>query len=248
MASTGSPPNKPTGNAIQASALNTLPAVFACIVYFVAPALYFGTEFYVSQEHSPSYSYKEHYTSQLAVSKEYIDKKTGRLAVSPRGNLMNLMFFSHGLLFLLGQRLLLSSFKASKLVKARTIAAVGYMIGTTLLAAIPAGDKEEEAGLAPFHILGAVLAIGSGNVTALLTGIAAERWSLHKVVPLVSGIIGLVSFVAFIAVGEKGPTPGLYQRASIYPIEVWMFFTADMLMGEISKFMKEMDQEIIKQE
>ncbi|PPJ60901.1 hypothetical protein CBER1_06213 [Cercospora berteroae] len=248
MASTGSPSSKHKDDTVSASSLHTLPAVFACIVYFITPAIYFGTEFYVSQEYSPSYSYKEHYTSQLAVSEEYVEKKTGRLAVSPRGNLMNLMFFVHGILYLLGQRLLLNSFKAPKLAKARTIAAVAYMIGTTLLAAIPAGDKEEEAGLAPFHILGAVLAIVLGNVNSLLTGIAAERWGLHKVVSLISGVVGLVSFVAFIAVGEKGTTPGLYQRASIYPIEAWMFFTADMLMGEISKFMKEMDQEIIKQE
>ncbi|KAM3413989.1 hypothetical protein BST61_g10653 [Cercospora zeina] len=247
MASIRSSSSKPSDDVVPASStasLNTGPAILACIIYFVTPALYFGTEFYVSQAYSPSYSYEEHYTSQLAVSVGYVEQNTGRLAVSPRGNLMNIMFFANGILFLLGQRLLLSSFKAPRLANTRMFVAVGYMVGTTMLAAVPAGNKQEEAGLAPVHFLGAVLAIVLGNVNSLLTGITAERWGLHKVMSLLCGIVGVLGFALFVVSGGNNPTPGLYQRSSIYPTEAWMFFTADMLMGEISKVMKQKDEEI----
>ncbi|KAF2213569.1 hypothetical protein CERZMDRAFT_96399 [Cercospora zeae-maydis SCOH1-5] len=247
MASTRSTSSKSSDHVVPAlstASLNTGPAILACIIYFVTPALYFGIEFYVSQEYSPSYSYEEHYTSQLAVPVEYVERNTGRLAFSPRGNLMNAMFFANGILFLLGQRLLLSSFKAPRLATTRMVVAVGYMVGTTMLAAVPAGNKQEEAGLAPVHFIGAVLAIVLGNMNSLLTGITAERWGLHKIVSLVCGVVGLVGLGVFVVSGEDSPTPGLYQRSSIYPTEVWMFFTADMLMGEISKAMKEKDEEV----
>ncbi|KAI5364046.1 hypothetical protein Slin15195_G097010 [Septoria linicola] len=224
--------------------LNSGTAVLACIIYFLTPALYLGIEYYVSLDYAPSYSYRTHYTSQLAVPDEYVERNTGRTAFSPRAHLMNYMFIANGLLYLIGQRLLLGCFdKTLQLATTRIFLAMGHCIGFILVAAVPGGPKQEEAGIAWVHFVGALLAIVMGNVNSLITGIVTPQWGLHKIISLACGTVGLCSTVLFFLSVGRGPSPGLWQRLSLYPTQLWMFFTADMLMAEISKLMKELDKE-----
>ena len=229
------------------STFNASSAVVACIIYFLNPTIYLGTELLAAQSYTPSYNYKTHFTSQLGIPYEYVEPNTGRQAFSPRANTMNIMFVIHGVLFLAGQWFLLRTFDQPKLATARIWTARVFLVGITMVAAVPGGPRAEEpGGLGIIHVLGAFLAITSGNINSLLTGIAAEKWGLHKVASLMCGVAGLCGLVAFFAGGGKGPTPGFYQRISIYPTQIWMFFMADMLFQNISKVVKEADEEFVR--
>lgn len=230
------------------STFNASYAIVACIIYFLNPTIYFGTELLAAQAYTPSYNYKTHFTSQLGIPYEYVEPMSGLQAFSPRANYMNVMFVTHGVLFLAGQWFLLRAFDKPELATARIWTARVFLVGITMVAAVPGGPRAEEpGGLGIIHVLGAFLAILSGNINSILTGVAAEKWGLHKAASLMCGVVGLCGLVAFFAGGGRGLTPGLYQRISIYPTQIWMFFTADMLFQNISKVVKEADEEFVRQ-
>lgn len=100
-------------------------------------------------------------------------------------------------------------------------AVCAYAIGSVLVAAVHAGDGSA-------HVLGAVLAIGAGNVIAVLVGSSTRncpRWYSSGSVAL--GVAGFVASGLLIA--GLGPV-GAVERASIYSFVGWELLTAGVLL------------------
>ncbi|ORI18968.1 hypothetical protein BJD99_19850 [Rhodococcus sp. 1163] len=99
-------------------------------------------------------------------------------------------------------------------------AIAAYSLGSVLVAVVHAGDGNT-------HIIGAVLAIGAGNIIALLVGTGVPtcpRWYSRGSVGL--GVLGFVASGLLIA--GVGPV-GVMERASIYTFTGWELLTAAAL-------------------
>lgn len=100
-------------------------------------------------------------------------------------------------------------------------AIAAYSVGTALVATVHAGDGSA-------HVIGAVLAIGAGNVIALVVGTgvpACPRWYRSGSVAL--GIAGCAAAACLIA--GIGPV-GLAERSAIYTFTGWEILTAVALL------------------
>jgi hypothetical protein len=112
------------------------------------------------------------------------------------------------------------------------VATAGLLAAGSILVAIFHGSAEAFAdGTASYHALGATVGFVSGNVLVILIG------RLHQVLGLSrrlgrllvgSGILGLVSMVAFGAVVASGAGVliGLFERGAIY-----FFLIGLMILG-----------------
>lgn len=92
-----------------------------------------------------------------------------------------------------------------------------YSVGSVLVATVHAGDGSA-------HVIGAVLAIGAGNVIALLAGTrtgGSPRWYSRSSVAL--GSLGFAASALLVA--GVGPV-GAVERASIYTFVAWELLTA----------------------
>lgn len=96
-------------------------------------------------------------------------------------------------------------------------AVIGYSVGSVLVATVHSGDGSA-------HVVGAVLAIGAGNVIAVVVGTgvrACPRW--YSGGSLALGVVGFFASVLLIA--GIGPV-GAVERASIYTFVAWELLTA----------------------
>lgn len=101
-------------------------------------------------------------------------------------------------------------------------AVAAYAVGSVLVALVHAGDG-------PGHVLGAVLAIGAGNVIAVTVGSgvpSCPRW--YSVGSVGLGVVGFAASVLLVA--GIGPV-GAVERTSIYTFTAWELLTAVTLYG-----------------
>lgn len=234
-----------------AIAAEHIPALMAITIYTILPIAYWTTEWHASQAYRPSYSYRDHYTSNLGVPHSWIDPIIKTRTFSRRAYLMNSMFILNGLHFLLGQICLLAASsqqqqKSSPKLKSSRIAVASlYCIGIILVAAFPSSPIDVESGSSAMHVLGAGFAIGGGNVNSLLAGIAAPSRNLfYKTSCLALGSLGLLSLAVFLNRGGlEHADKGLWQRGAIYPTLIWELLTAGCLIAESSRQVDRRKQE-----
>lgn len=96
-----------------------------------------------------------------------------------------------------------------------------YSVGSVLVASVHAGDGSA-------HVIGAILAIGAGNVIAVLVGMSTPhcpQW--YSSASLALGVLGFAASGMLIA--GVGPV-GAVERASIYTFVGWEALTAAALL------------------
>ena len=88
------------------------------------------------------------------------------------------------------------------------------------------------------HILGACIAIISGNVMAIVAGVQSPRahappW--YRVTSIVLGAIGLAGFIGIAAI-EGPPYPGaILERLAVYAILIWWLVTSLSLLVRVRR-------------
>lgn len=183
-------------------------------VLVAGPAIFFLAEFTAAAAWTdPPYSYTYHYISNLGVRGPL--KALGQFMNSPLAWVMNTGFFLFGIILFVGVALLRGR-RWSALILAAVVA-----VGSALLAFFPGSGDPPDGGV-DYHSLGALAAIGGGNVLAIVLGrqhrlVGVARKPARAM--LVLGMIGLVSLPAFLAVAGSGANGlvGLVERVAAYP-------------------------------
>ena len=148
----------------------------------------------------------------------------GQVGNSPLGGVMDAGWVLYGVSLIVGA-LLVFDLRCG----ARSIAIVVFAsisgIGVSLVGLFQGSNANVATGLIYFHQFGAQGVIVAGNVMAILVGAAGARIGLGRgrsASSVVLGVVGLVSFVVFMADVFTGWmwNIGMFERAAIYPIMV----------------------------
>ncbi|GAB3605557.1 DUF998 domain-containing protein [Conyzicola nivalis] len=164
----------------------------------------------------PRYDHAANYISDLGVPDAQI--YGGRDVYSPLAWVMNTGFVLEGVFFVLGAVLLAVLFRGvSRWLFVGF--AVLHGVGIVLV-----GLFNEAADAGPLHLIGALLAIVFGNLTALVAGVAAVRAGLPRwfsVASVVLPVVGLLSEGVLLAGLSDVRFDGLWERGGVYSVTVW---------------------------
>lgn len=168
--------------------------------------------------HHPVYRYSHNYISDLGIP------ECGPQICSPLHNVMNAGFAVEGVLFLLACWLLRPQFPGG-LGWAAVLAGGLHGIGGVLIALFHSGG---EADGVTWHQVGAVMAIGGGNLCLIATGLAVGRCS-----PLYAGfslLLGMGGLVCMMMIPYVALPIGIIERAAVYPITLWQLVSGFSLL------------------
>ncbi|MDB5693246.1 MAG: hypothetical protein JWO81_2309 [Alphaproteobacteria bacterium] len=176
------------------------------------------------------YSYRTNWISDLGAPVAGVFH--GREVDSPLHALMNAGFLADGMLFLVGAILLARSTPAKRATGFLALAAA-HAAGMILVGLVP---ETAPAPTASLHLLGALLAIGGGNLAIMLAPRRVPPPGRRPSGGMVLGLVGLAGFLALTAGGAIFPHllasagPGLVERLSVYPITAWELLTGLALL------------------
>ncbi|MEO6086259.1 MAG: DUF998 domain-containing protein [Umezawaea sp.] len=139
--------------------------------------------------HDPPYRYAVNYISDLGA------------AGSPLAWVMNTAFVVQGMGFLVLGLAIAAQLRGPRRFLVAGLA-VAHAVGNVLVAAFPSSTGSG------FHLAGAVLAIGGGNLAALFVGLRGLP------------VLGLVSVLLLGRIGA-GEIDGLWERGGVYSITAW---------------------------
>lgn len=116
----------------------------------------------------------------------------------------------------------------------RTLLALFFAVGLTLMALIHGGPREKFWNIIGWHWNGMALAAIAGNLNSILAATkpgqlgSLESSALYRLPSLALGVFGLFSYYQFMTLGEWDyqTKVGGWQRASLYPIFAWELLTA----------------------
>jgi hypothetical membrane protein len=176
---------------------------------------------------APAYSYARNWISDLGAPA--VGVFHGRMVSSPLHGVMNAAFVADGLLFLLGAILLARPARPDRTSFFLALAAA-HSAGMQLVGLVP---ETIPAPVGSLHLLGALLAIGGGNLAIILgSRLAGPRW-----IGLPLGLLGLTALLALgfpAALAAAGG--GLVERLSVYPITAWELIAGvSLLLGRGSE-------------
>lgn len=171
------------------------------------------------------YSRARHYVSDLGLAG--CAELTGRTVCSPRHALMNASFVLHALL--VGAATVLLRDLVPRRARPWVVAAaLAHAVGVAWVGLVPGSLAEPVGGLPRYvvHNVGSAAAVVGGNLAALVAGASLLRrhrgWAVAS---LVLGGAGALATVLDVVGVEVGPGPGAGQRATMYPIVVWLVGT-----------------------
>ncbi|WP_455818224.1 DUF998 domain-containing protein [Pseudomonas cerasi] len=168
--------------------------------------------------HHPAYRYSHNYISDLGIPECALQ------ICSPLHNVMNTGFAAEGVLFLLACWLLRPQL-AGGMGWAALLAGGLHGIGGVLIALFHSGG--EAAGVT-WHQVGAVMAIGGGNLCLIATGLAIRRCT-----PVYAGfslLLGMGGLVCMLMIPYVALPIGIIERAAVYPITLWQLVSGFSLL------------------
>lgn len=173
-----------------------------------------------------AYDYSYNYISDLGttVCGSFLD---GREMCSPLHAVMNFGYVTMAVAVAITVALLASALPRGRRITAR-ILAVLVPIGMIQVASFPGGAESVPDGTIRFHVLGAVLAILSGNLLAILFGSNRKQLSWptwYGTTSVVLGFAGLIGLVLVIVAGSYEHS-AIFERVSVYAIFAWLFITS----------------------
>lgn len=193
-------------------------------IVWVLSVQYFATQLIVAASWAPAYNWAINLISDLGNTAcgGYAD----RLVCSPQHGLMNASFIMLGITMALGSLLIYTEFRRSRasFVGFSLMALAG--IGTILVGAFP----ENINGW--LHGLGALLALGIGNVALVLLVLAIKQARRSfRIYTFISGIVSLVALGLFLNHIDLGLGRGTMERIVSYPQTGWLILFGLYMTG-----------------
>ncbi|MDN0089343.1 DUF998 domain-containing protein [Yersinia nurmii] len=178
----------------------------------------------------PVYSYRRNYISDLGIPLCGL-LADNRQICSPLHWVMNIGFAVEGILFLLACWLLRPIFNG-RLRHAFLLFGLLHGAGGVIIALFHSGGGSGGDILhqITFHQIGAVMAIGSGNLCLLAAGwMQRDRAGFYYFSQLSLGLGGL-GLLSMLLIPLNLLPVGMIERASVYPITLWQIFTGIFLL------------------
>ena len=149
----------------------------------------------------PGYDYATDYISDLGVTTV----------------VMNVEFWLQGILFLVAA--VLAVRLASGWMRwLFLVIAVAYAVGMFLIAVFPSSPEAEADGTILLHVLGANLAIVGGDVALIVAGLGSRSLGATTAFRVTAVVLGALGLAAALALLLLDSTPGLWERAAVYPV------------------------------
>lgn len=185
------------------------------------PAIFLGLEFIAAAAWTdPPYSYTRNFISNLGVQGP--STLFGQYMASPLFWLMNIGFFTFGLVILGGVALLRGLGGWRRIVVVAP--ALALAVGGVLLGLFPGSGESQLDGTGDYHSMGAFAGFLGANALAIALGRMHARIGLSRGMgrALVAvGIIGLLSTVLYVTLlingGETIGIIGLIERGATHP-------------------------------
>ena len=149
----------------------------------------------------PGYDYATNYISDLGVTTV----------------IMNVEFWLQGILFLIAA--VLAVRVASGWMRwLFLVIAVAYAVGMFLIAVFPSSPEAHADGTILVHVIGANLAIVGGDAALIVAGLGSRPLgaaTAFRIAAVAAGVLGLAAALALLLIDS---TPGLWERAAVYPV------------------------------
>lgn len=198
----------------------------AGLLWLLAPLWYVLCEA-IAASAFPGYDYAHFYISDLGVPESGMFQ--GRMLDSQLPAVMNAGFIGTGLLFLLGLALWLGALRSRGAGAVVTTAlGVVHVVGIVLVGLVPGSPTNADNGLIMFHGIGAVAAIGGGNLCAIASAgplrfLGARRW--------VGAVLGALGLLSATLLGLHVLLPdGVWERGAVYSFLLWQLLTGWALL------------------
>lgn len=186
----------------------------------------------------PGYSYSHNYISDLGVPVPGVFR--GRAIDSRLANVMNAGFLGQALMIALAGVVLWWSLPQGRQRSGVLALALVHSFGISLVGLVHGGPANADAGLAAFHVGGALMAIVGGNALVFLAGTRALRPLLTPWFGRVSAVLsvfGIASLVTLAVTSSSGTILlfdyGVWERASVYTITAWQLLFAVLTMSKL---------------
>lgn len=208
--------------------------VIAAICWILAGTIYLLAEALAASAF-PHYSYEMNYISDLGVPD--VEMLGDRVIDSPLHLVMNIAFVAQGLLFAAAAIYMARGSRFP--LRVPVIAcAILHALGMVIIAAVNAGQHNNELGLAWVHLLGAFFAFFGGHVSAICIGISLLLGRRNSIVGLLTIAIGLIGILGIVmlqvdvrAVPETLLPDGAWERIGMYSIVGWEVFFGTVLLS-----------------
>lgn len=149
----------------------------------------------------PGYDYATNYISDLGVTSV----------------VMTVEFWLQGILFLVAAVLAIR-LASGGMRWLFLVIAVAYAVGMFLIAVFPSSPQAHADGTILLHVIGANLAIVGGDVALIVAGLGSRSLGATPVFRISAVILGVIGLAATAALLLVDGTPGLWERAAVYPV------------------------------
>ncbi|MFT2690553.1 DUF998 domain-containing protein [Clavibacter zhangzhiyongii] len=149
---------------------DAVPAA-AGVAWIAAAVVYVGTEA-VAASAFPGYSYSANYISDLGVPE--VAEFQGRTIDSPLAAVMNAGFVLQGVLYLVAAAIATRALRTGPRRAFLALAAL-HAVGIIVVGLIHGSAASDASGIGWLHVVGAGLAIISGNVASIVAGAGSRR-------------------------------------------------------------------------
>lgn len=182
---------------------------------WILSAQYFAAQIVVAATWPTGYSWTKNYISDLGNT--ICGQFGGRFVCSPGHNLMNASFILLGVLMAVGALLIYQEFSESRWSLTGFILMALAGVGSIMVGVFP------ENTITGLHLLGALFALGVGDVSLIILTLALRRVrNVFRVYTLISGVVSLVAFILFATGIHLGLGRGTMERFSSYPQTLWL--------------------------
>jgi hypothetical membrane protein len=202
----------------------------AGVALAVSAVTYLIAEGLAASRFSPSYSYQRDFISQLGVP-NCETPMHGAATCSPLSALMNTSFMVDGALFVIATALLFGWLRGRRRYAFGLLSLI-HGVGLMLVGLFHAGAVDIASGRIAYHLVGASLAIFSGNAAIAAAPIGEDLIGSRFVrgSGLTLGVVGLVAGAIF-SISFARQTVfwldyALWERISVYTIVAW-----ELLLG-----------------
>lgn len=193
--------------------------------WLAAPTLYLGAEWIAAGRFSPRYSYARDFISDLGAPGCHL-ARGGVTWCSPLHAVMNVGFIGAGLLFVVAVALIFPLL-VSRTRYAFATAGAAHGVGLAMVGVFHGAGAGRVDGLSAYHVTGAALAIGGGNLAIFLCpapgdlGAPAAIRGLSRLGPIVGIAAAVILILAKSRHAALPPGDGGWERLSVYTIVAW---------------------------
>jgi hypothetical membrane protein len=195
-----------------------IPAA-AGIAWIAAAVVYVSTEA-VAASAFPGYSYSANYISDLGVPE--VAEFQGRSIDSPLAAVMNAGFVLQGVLYLVAAAIATRALRTGPRRAFLALAAL-HAVGIIVVGLIHGSAASDASGIGGMHVVGAGLAIISGNVASIVAGLGSRRLGAPRAFRVASVALGVVGLLALALLQSLGGSTidGIWERGSVYTVTAW---------------------------